>query len=548
MKRKPIAAVEFLPRRFYFVLLHTTTSRLSLRHNCSAAEQRQSTSSASASLPTTPGIQCIALDEHLTLVPSPRSTDVSSSAQFHALLARVLDGSFRIPSDASDSSAASRRASACYFYVQRTSAAIDAHVIHLICQWRLVHLALSVQDAIAPFEHMPSLFPTMQLTRSHHGSSSAPLLPNLRVSLAGIAKGLALELLGAGSSASVLQQIAEQRHQRCGDASERDALAWVTKCLIILSDSDDADPTHTVATRHAQQLKRQHVTLVIRLETPQDSSIDTTNCWTALGIKVVDLVATTTEAAVGGDTSTLHDSSAALARFLDVCESTTGVTAVLTQRGSGRAATFLGCYLMKHLQFTSREAFGWLHWCGVAHLALHHQLFLDRMQLRMWRDGDAFRQTQQSATASEETPDAADALQISIGSMSLTRDSLFGTKGDKTQQQLSSRSANGAAASHAHSSREPHAPASSSNTATQQQPLKRRPLTQGSTVRRPRIQSAYRSSESNGLLLRADFAQMHKFLHQAGGAGATVATPRGSSASESVRAAAATALPSVHTS
>lgn len=297
----------------------------------------------------------------------------------------------------------------------------------------------------------------------------------------------------------------------------------------------------------------------------------------------------------GSSDGTLDES--VVDRFLDACEQTQGTIAVSSVSAFGAtpteeyatastisAATCIGCYLMKHHSFTSQEAVGWIRYCWPEEISLARQLFLDQMQPRMWRDGDRFRrrlQLQQQQEAAENAMMLENGSvtrlgsQISIGRISLGRDSLFGTKssgrsddGDRGsdpddrpsysrlhrhhQSHLSLHQHLQSSQDHAQSDTESndeegnaltdepndhHAMRSISSVnpypgAQLAVGKQRRPLTQGSAISARRL---HRPSDGAGFA-RADFSLLHKFVHQ-------TTVPRNGSASHSTdnssRAAAA---------
>lgn len=59
--------------------------------------------------------------------------------------------------------------------------------------------------------------------------------------------------------------------------------------------------------------------------------------------------------------------------------------------GLGRTGTLIGCYLMKHYNFTHFEAIGWIRICRPGSIIGPQQHFLQEMQSNMWRAGDDFR-------------------------------------------------------------------------------------------------------------------------------------------------------------
>lgn len=59
--------------------------------------------------------------------------------------------------------------------------------------------------------------------------------------------------------------------------------------------------------------------------------------------------------------------------------------------GLGRTGTLIGCYLMKHHEFTHFEAIAWIRTCRPGSIIGPQQHFLQEMQSIMWAEGDAFR-------------------------------------------------------------------------------------------------------------------------------------------------------------
>ncbi|GAB9466666.1 Dual specificity protein phosphatase [Globisporangium polare] len=616
MKRKPShvasRAIEFLPRRFFFVALRET-QKLSL-HQCQPGGDRvkDSEDENGPRFPATPGIQYISLNSQLAPADlEGDSSELQRTVRFGDFLAGFLNSSSsgscssRIPGSSREL-ASSSRGPVYYFYLRRRSEEVETQVIHLICRWRLLHLQLTPQEAIAPFEHLEFLFPAVNQLRFGLSPQSPCSHPNLLTSLLGTAKGLGVELLG--STLDDLRLHTEQH--KTLSLLANGAMTWITKRLLVFAGPQDPEPapdatrltaedTAAASDQEAQAqtqaiptaktlvllLKQQQVALVVRLSRQcyEESH------FTESGVEVVDLSSPPPAADAEGKQelrpSSVDDS--VLLRFLDACESTNGTIAVHSSANGGRAALFTGCYLMKHLQFTSQEAFGWLHLCCNGSLSPTHRLALDRLQPRMWRDGDAFRRlvmreanaaavhptassSSSSAPAMDEFLKSSGSLQINVGNISLGRNSLFGTKASNAGEHSGPRTTNSSrelpllsAASdgenghqYQYQSHHPQQPssASSSNANAVPQQVKRRPLTQGSNGRHPRLQSFYRNGEGSGGMLRADFAQMHKFLHQTGGSVAT--TPRSVSGSSSAAvstngsALASTSdghLPSVHT-
>uniref|UniRef100_K3WII3 Uncharacterized protein n=1 Tax=Globisporangium ultimum (strain ATCC 200006 / CBS 805.95 / DAOM BR144) TaxID=431595 RepID=K3WII3_GLOUD len=415
-----------------------------------------------------------------------------------------------------------------YFYLRRRDDGLERHVVHLICRWRLLYLQLPPQDAIAPFEH---------LTRCILPCGKTPTT-NLLESLTGIAKGVALELLGSSSAKlTVIEALRGNDHLDLA-STNNGFITWITTRFLVCAspqtppallpaevpeDHQTSSLARTedggiYAHKFALLLKRHQVALVIRLNSTetQDDDRNFTD-------HNIDLVHLSSNIRKQSSSSCLNE--ATVLRFLDFCDSliastTTGVVAVQSTTGSGRAAACIGCYLMKHFQFTAREAIAWLRFCSPGSVSRAHEVLLERLQTHLWHDGDTYRRLgnqsrTSNALATEELVRSASSLHISIGKISLGRASLFGTK---------ERHASHSGAELAHTTREPRhtseydvhafqgAFASSTTTVVMHPPeIKRRPLTQGSASRRRLLSS--RNGDSGGMA-HTDFALMHRFLHQ----------------------------------
>ncbi|EGZ30236.1 hypothetical protein PHYSODRAFT_470967 [Phytophthora sojae] len=440
------APIEFLPRRFYLVVIRERTA-------CSIHRLKDSNRDTLPSLsnsperhlfPRTPGIHYVSLQEQL-LPSTPSSSDfvlgIPQTMRFNSFLTGILMH---------------------YFFLRRRHLREEIQAIHLICRWRLLYLQLPPHEALAPFEHLPYLF-------SSYLSSSDPFdPPNLLVSLVGIAKGLEKELLG----------------QLGGDRANEQ--------LEALKSTMSA-------------LRQRKVSLVVNL----GKSSTELSTFTAEGLEALDISSSSTPVSSMPLTDKLPPSDEALVnRFLEACEGTEGLIAVNTSSGSGcvSAATCIGCYLMKHSNFTSQEAIGWLRFCLPVRIPLAWELFLGQMQSQMWLEGERFRRAREGDFRDEIADTLfSDAMHINIGKISLGRVSLLGTR-DRDRHRADPHAANIPVTTCLSSrAQEPHQSPTAATTTAQ---LKRRPLTQGSAGSR----RYHRSTD--GTSLRADFALMHKFLHQ----------------------------------
>jgi len=71
--------------------------------------------------------------------------------------------------------------------------------------------------------------------------------------------------------------------------------------------------------------------------------------------------------------------------------------------GLGRTGTLIGCYLMKHYQFTAADAIAWIRICRPGSIIGPQQHFLEDMQNMMWRDGERYRKLQKAKQTSADS-------------------------------------------------------------------------------------------------------------------------------------------------
>ncbi|KAJ1551937.1 Dual specificity protein phosphatase cdc14a, partial [Cladochytrium tenue] len=74
-----------------------------------------------------------------------------------------------------------------------------------------------------------------------------------------------------------------------------------------------------------------------------------------------------------------------LRRFLDLCETRTGVIAVHCKAGLGRTGTLIAAYLMKHYRFSAAEVIGLLRVLRPGSVVGPQQNYLQSMQTKLWR-------------------------------------------------------------------------------------------------------------------------------------------------------------------
>ncbi|KAL3674164.1 hypothetical protein V7S43_000125 [Phytophthora oleae] len=461
------APIEFLPRRFYLVVVRE-------RSTCSIHHTKESSFPTAERhlFPRTPGIRVISLQEQL-LPGNDFVLRISQTNRFNSFLTGIVsEGSPPLVH---------------YFFLRRRHLRDEIQAIHLICRWRLVYLQLSPREALAPFEHLPYLF-------SSFLSASGPFdPPNLLVSLEGIAKGLEKEVLGSLNTKSTW------------DADDEPNVWTISRRFIVFSRpvlGSDSCQQHSNSKREDQSaelentiaaLKRRRVSLVITLSKNQSD----VNTFAAHGLETLDISSATCSS---GDKDEIL-----VSRFLEVCESTEGLIAVNGSDFSGCVsdATCIGCYLMKHSSFTAQEAIGWLRFCLPGIIPMGWELFLGQMQPQMWLEGERFRRIGEGYLPNEiDDSPTSDSTLINIGNISLGRLSLLGTRDREKHRTDFNIPASTCLSSR--SQEQQHSPTAAATAAQ----LKRRPLTQGS------IGSRRYHRSTDGSNLRADFALMHKFLHQ----------------------------------
>ncbi|OWZ22825.1 Dual specificity protein phosphatase [Phytophthora megakarya] len=441
----PPTPIEFFPRRFYLVIVRERTT-CSMHRAKNEATNLIPTSERHL-FPRTPGVQFVSLQEHLpsTSSSSENILGISQTIRFNSFLTSMLRAGPK---------------NVHYFFLRRRHLREEIQAIHLICRWRLLYLHLPPHEALSPFEHLPYVF------SSFLSSFESFDPPNILVSLTGIAKGLERELL--------------VENERSADTKQYDM-------------STDLEDTISA-------VKRRRVSLVIAVS-KMHSGIST---FTEHGLEVLDISSSTTSPSDKLDRS----NERLISRFLDTSEGTEGLIAVYASPGSGlmSAITCIGCFLMKHSNFTSQEAIGWLQFCLPVKISMTWVLFLKHMQSQMWLEGERFRRVRDDNLPDDITNSSTtDSMHINIGKISLGRGSLLGTR-DRDKHRVDSYTANIPVGTCL--STRSHESELSPTTSTTTAQLKRRPLTQGSAGSR----RYHRNSD--GTSLRADFALMHKFLHQ----------------------------------
>ncbi|XP_059490991.1 dual specificity protein phosphatase CDC14C isoform X2 [Neocloeon triangulifer] len=135
------------------------------------------------------------------------------------------------------------------------------------------------------------------------------------------------------------------------------------------SEIDNGYPLHSPES-YFEYFKARNVSTVIRL----NKKLYDKARFVAGGFQHVDLFF------VDGSTP----SDIIMEHFLSVCESAPGAVAVHCKAGLGRTGSLIGCYLMKHYEFTALEAIAWIRICRPGSIIGHQQLWLQQKQTEMW--------------------------------------------------------------------------------------------------------------------------------------------------------------------
>lgn len=86
-----------------------------------------------------------------------------------------------------------------------------------------------------------------------------------------------------------------------------------------------------------------------------------------------------------------NPTQAIMQRFIEICEGEKGAIAVHCKAGLGRTGTNIGAYMMKHYNYSAREATAWCRICRPGSVVGPQQQFLASVEEQMFREGQAWR-------------------------------------------------------------------------------------------------------------------------------------------------------------
>ncbi|OQR91519.1 dual specificity protein phosphatase, partial [Thraustotheca clavata] len=232
-----------------------------------------------------------------------------------------------------------------------------ANAVCILCCWGMLYQKLDAKTAYTPFERHS--FPPF------HDATDFECTYDLSIKnvLDGLERGIKSNYIDANTF-----DVDEYQHY---EKVENGDLSWVSRKFIAFAGPhnkfSNKNGQITLAPEHyIPYFKQKNVTLVVRLN---DKCYDKSR-FIAAGIDHLDLYYP------DGTNAPMS----IIKQFIEASEKTPGAVAVHCKAGLGRTGTCIGCYMMKHEQFSAREVIGWLRLCRPGSVIGPQQDFMEEIQ------------------------------------------------------------------------------------------------------------------------------------------------------------------------
>ncbi len=127
-------------------------------------------------------------------------------------------------------------------------------------------------------------------------------------------------------------------------------------------------------------------------------------------------------------------------KFLEIAEGIQGGLAVHCKAGLGRTGVLIACYMMKHFDFSAREAIAWIRTCRPGSIIGPQQHYLCEVEMQMKQEGKDFRARKEAMQGSPlraaSIDDVSESENSPKGVLKSPRKA-FGAKDDKPKSRKS---------------------------------------------------------------------------------------------------------------
>jgi len=234
------------------------------------------------------------------------------------------------------------------------------------------------------------------------------------------------------------------------------------------------DGVYTMApAEYATLFKKLGITCVIRFNNKcYDKAV-----FTSVGIHHADLFYED-----GG-----NPTQAIMQRFIEICEREKGAIAVHCKAGLGRTGTNIGAYMIKHYNYSAREATAWCRICRPGSVVGPQQQFLCTVEDQLMREGNAYRQSRGLSLFWQGSITSKNISDITPGpgkTMPSSRSSTLASSATRTGGGLSRNSSSGASLSRRTGSVAKASTTTSASLSSTSSSSSRRPHTSSSTSSR----------------------------------------------------------------